>query len=190
MPTFGEAFQPDQLDNSYHLLSIQGRNFVVMALEWAPRDEVVAWADEVMTRYPDHQGILITHAYLNNNDCRYDITDKDHSQRYSPHTYRTPGSINDGEQLWQKLVRKHRFSMTLNGHVLGDGCGYLASVTDHGNVCHQMLSNYQMRDQGGEGYMRLLEFLPDGRNVRVFTYSPLYDSFLDVAGHNFTFALD
>jgi hypothetical protein len=45
-----------------------------------------------------------------------------------------------------------------------------------------MLSNYQMREQGGEGYMRLLEFLPDGSTVNVFTYSPLYDKFLDEEG--------
>ena len=48
--------------------------------------------------------------------------------------------------------------MTFNGHVLGDGTGYLASVTDQGNICHQMLSNYQFRNLGGEGYLRMLEF--------------------------------
>lgn len=190
MPTFGGAYQMDRLDNSYHLFSIQGRNFVVIAIEWAPRDEVVEWADQVMSKYPDRQGILVTHAYLNNNNWRYDHTDKEHSQRWSPYNYKTPDSKNDGEQLWQKLVKRHRFMMTLNGHVLGDGCGYLASVTDQGNVCHQMLSNYQMRDQGGEGYMRLLEFLEDGTTVRVYTYSPLYDTFLDEPDHNFTLTLD
>jgi hypothetical protein len=74
--------------------------------------------------------------------------------------------------------------------VLGDGCGYLASTTDRGNTCHQMLSNYQMRELGGQGYLRLLEFLDDGRTVRVFTYSPFYDRFLDEPGHNFTITLE
>ena len=80
--------------------------------------------------------------------------------------------------------------MTLNGHVLGDGLGYLASITDQGNVCHQMLSNYQFRQLGGEGYLRLLEFLPDGKTVNVFTYSPLYDTLLDEADQNFTIELE
>lgn len=190
MPTFGGAYEQGKLDSSYHLFSIQGRDFIVMALEWAPRDEVVAWANDVMAEYPEREGILITHAYLNNNDRRFDHTDTEHPQRYNPHEYATPGSINDGEQLWQKLVRHHRFAMALNGHVLGDGCGYLKSTTDRGTTCHQMLSNYQMRDQGGEGYMRLLELLPDGRTMRVHTYSPLYDRFLGVAGHNFEVQLD
>jgi hypothetical protein len=65
-----------------------------------------------------------------------------------------------------------------------------ASVTDRGNTCHQMLSNFQMREQGGEGYLRLLEFMPDGDTINVFTYSPLYDRFLDDEGQNFTIILD
>lgn len=190
MPTFGAAYETGKLDSSYHLFSIQGRDFILLALEWGPRDEVIAWANDVMAQHPEREGILVTHAFLNHNDLRYDHTDTEHPQRHNPHDYATPGGVNDGEELWQKLVRHHRFSITLNGHVIGDGCGYLASTTDRGNVCHQMLSNYQMRNQGGEAYMRLLEFLEDGRTIRVHTYSPLYDGFLDVPGHNFTIVLD
>jgi hypothetical protein len=190
MPTFGAAYEAGKLDSSYHLFSIQGRDFIVLALEWAPRDEVIAWANEVMSDHPEREGILVTHAYLNNDDRRFDHTDTEHSQRYNPHEYATPGGVNDGEQLWQKLVRKHRFAMTLNGHVIGDGCGYLKSTTDRGTTCHQMLSNYQMRDQGGEGYMRLLELLPNGTTMRVHTYSPLYDNFLSENGHNFQVELE
>jgi hypothetical protein len=190
MPTFGGAFEDGKLDNSFHLFSIGGRDFVLLALEWGPRDEVITWANEVMDGFPEREGILATHAYLNHTSLRYDRTDKDNPQRFNPHHYSTPGGVNDGEELWEKLVRRHRFAMTLNGHVLGSGIGYLTSVTDRGNVCHQMLSNYQMREQGGEGYMRLLEFMPDGVTVNVFTYSPLYDKFLDEEGQNFTITLD
>jgi hypothetical protein len=188
--TFGGAFDEGKLDNTYHLLTIGGRDLILIALEWGPRDEVIAWADQVMRDHPDREGVLVTHAYLNNNNLRYDHTDTAHPQDYNPHQYATPGGVNDGEELWQKLVRHHRFVMVLNGHVLGDGVGYLSSVTDVGNVCHQMLSNYQFRQLGGEAYLRLLEFLPDGKTVKVFTYSPLYDGFLDEPEQNFQVVLD
>ena len=151
---------------------------------------MVAWADGVMQQHPDRYGIMITHAYLNNDDFRYDRQKTCQMQAFNPHRYGTPGTVNDGEELWQKLVRKHAFVMTLNGHVLGDGTGYLASVTDKGNTCHQMLSNYQFRQLGGEGYMRLLEFQGDGKTVKVYSYSPLYDSFLPDADQNLTITLD
>jgi hypothetical protein len=48
MPTFGGAYESGELDNTYHLFSIKGRDFVLLALEWGPHDEVIAWSDEVM----------------------------------------------------------------------------------------------------------------------------------------------
>jgi hypothetical protein len=177
-PTFGGAMVEGRLDNTYHRFEAGGTKWIVIALEWGPRDSTIAWANDVMAAHPDRVGILITHAYTNNNDRRYDHTDTDHPQHYNPHHYRTPGGVNDGEELWQKLVRRHNFLLVLNGHVLGDGTGYVASENDLGGICHQMLSNYQMRDLGGEAYMRLLEFQPDGRSIQVKTYSPLYDSYL------------
>ena len=133
-PGFGGAYQTGRLENTYHLFSAGGHEWIAMALEWGPRDEVVAWADQIMHEHDDRLGILITHAYLNHDDRRYDHTDTVHGQDYNPHHYDLAGSINDGEQLWQKLVRRHRFVMTLSGHVLGDGAGYLASRTDLGKI--------------------------------------------------------
>jgi hypothetical protein len=194
MPSFGGAIEPGKLDNTYHLLSVGGRDYVVISLEWGPRDGVVDWATRVMDQYPNRYGILITHAYLNWNDRRYDIKEAGNPanpQDFNPHYYGTAGGVNDGEELWQKLVRKYPFVMVFNGHVLADGTGYLASVTDRGNICHQMLSNYQFRPRlGGDGYMRLIEFLEDGQTVRVFSYSPLDDSFLTEPDQNYTFKLD
>ena len=188
VPGFGGAFEPGKLDNTYHFFTVGGRDYILLALEWGPRDAVVAWADRIMTEHPDRYGILITHAYLFSDSRRYDF--RDGTQYWNPHDYHTAGDVNDGEELWQKLVRKHRFVMVFNGHVLNDGTGYLASVTDEGNTCHQMLSNYQFRDLGGEGFMRLVEFLDDGVSVRVYTYSPLYDRFLTEPDQNFSFMLD
>jgi hypothetical protein len=187
-PTFGGAYQTGVLDNTYHLFSAGGRDFIVVGLEWGPRDEVIEWANAVMTKHADRSGILVVHAYLNNDNLRYDHTDKSRRQDYNPHDYRTPG-VNDGEELWQELVRRHAFIMTLNGHVVGSGTGYLKSRTDAGTVCHQMLANYQMRTLGGEGYLRVLKFMPDRKTVEVVTYSPLYDSFLTETDQEFRFAL-
>ena len=189
MPTFGGAMQDRKLDNTYHLFEAGGREWIVIALEWGPRDSTIDWANEVMAAHPGRSGILITHAYMNNNDFRYDINDQQRPQAYNPHHYSTPGGVNDGEELWNKLVRKHRFELVFNGHVLGDGTGYRVDTTDLGNACHQMLSNFQMRTLGGEAYMRVLEFMADGHTVHVRSYSPLHDRFLTTPDQNFTINL-
>ena len=164
--------------------------WIIIALEWAPRDETIVWANEIMMRHSDRIGIMITHAYMNNNDRRYDHTDAEHPQQYNPHHYKTPGATNDGEELWNRLVRRHDFLLVFNGHVLGDGTGYLASTNDLGHPCYQMLANYQMRELGGEAFMRLLEFQPDGRTIQVKTYSPLYDGYMLAPDQQFRIELD
>ncbi len=62
--------------------------------------------------------------------------------------------------------------LTLNGHVLGDGLGKVITATPGGREVPQLLVNFQMRPQGGDGWLRLLEFQPDGKTVKVSDYSP------------------
>ncbi len=186
-PTFGGVKDAGKLDNTYHLFSAGGVDFLVLSLEWAVQDATIVWAQSIIDRYPDRTCILLTHAYMNNNDYRYDHLDTTRPQTYNPHDYSTPGLKNDGEQLWNKLVRKNKFAFTFNGHVLGDGTGFRIDNNDAGKPVAQMLANYQMRNLGGEGYLRILEFQPDGKTVKVTSYSPIYNNFLNTADQEFQF---
>ena len=192
-PTFGGTFEKGKADNSYHLFSAGGTDWIVLALEWGPRDEVVAWADKILREHPDRRGILITHAYLYFDDTRYDWAQKKASQKWNPHSYPTaglPGGVNDGEELWQKLVKKHpNMVLVINGHVLGDGLGMLSSKGDHGNTVHQMLVNFQMHPRGGDAFLRLIEFLPDGKTVQAKTYSPDLKAYKTDPANQFTLTL-
>ncbi|HQR43704.1 MAG TPA: metallophosphoesterase, partial [Gemmatales bacterium] len=79
----------------------------------------------------------------------------------------------DGEELWDLLISKHEnFILTFNGHVLHDGLGQFRSTTPGGRVVPQVLVNYQMRPQGGDDWLRLLEFKPDRKTIEVYDYSP------------------
>ena len=50
--------------------------------------------------------------------------------------------------------------------------GYLVSENDSGETVHQMVFNAQFLPLGGQGWIRLLQFLPDGQTVHVSTFSP------------------
>jgi hypothetical protein len=180
-PTFGGTWQSNRIENSYHLFSAGGVDWIIFSLEWGPRNSPIAWANQIITNYPNRKAILITHAYTYFDDTRYDWATKGSSQSWNPHSYGTasdPDGTNDGEELWQKLVKIHpNFVMVFNGHVLNDGLGRLSTTNDFGGVVHQMLVNYQMKALGGEAFLRLVEFLPDGQTVHVRAYSPLYGTF-------------
>lgn len=192
-PTFGGVRHKGRLENSYHTFEAGGNKYLILALEWGPRDETVAWADEIVSQHPDHRVILVTHAYMYFDESRYDWKERGNLQAWNPHAYDTaklPGGTNDGEELWEKLVKRHPgFIMTLNGHVLNDGAARIESQGDHGNVVHQMLANYQMKPEGGEGYMRLLEFLPDGETVIVRSFSPSTNRVMTSDAQQFTLKL-
>jgi 3',5'-cyclic AMP phosphodiesterase CpdA len=190
MPSFGGAYRRGQLENTYHLFEAGGRKWIVIALEWGPRDSVVEWADQVMSRHADRTGILVTHAYVYSDSTRYDWRQFADHQHWNPHAYDTEGGVNDGEELWQKLVKKHNFAFAINGHVLNDGTGYVASKNEFGLTVHQVLANYQFRTLGGEGYLRIFEFSPDGKSVRIKAYSTLYDRFMTAPDQSFVVTLD
>ena len=193
-------YQPNRLENTYHTFSAGGEDYIVLSLEFGPRDEVVDWADQVLSDYPERTGILLTHAYMYSDDTRYDWQSKGESQFWNPHAYgvaNLPGGVHDGEELWQRLVRKHEnMAFVFSGHVLNDGTGLLTSIGDNGNVVHQILANYQRQVDnyeelglGGGTYLRLLEFLPDNETVQVRTYSPYFDEYLTDDDQQFTLSL-
>jgi uncharacterized repeat protein (TIGR02543 family) len=193
-PTFGGTWQPNRIENSYHLFSAGGVDWIIFALEWGPRNSPITWANQVLTNYPNRKAILITHAYTYYDDTRYDWASKGSSQQWNPHSYGTasdPDGTNDGEELWNKLVKvSPNFVIVLNGHVLNDGLGRLSSTNNFGGVVHQMLVNYQMKSIGGEAFLRLVEFHPDGKTVQVKAYSPYYGTYKTDPENQFTLTLE
>ena len=176
--TFGGVYpaEPDKYDNNYHTFHAGGTDWLVLSLEFGPRDPVLDWANEVVSSHPNHRVIVVTHAYMYYDETRYH---KDHS--WNPHNYglaQDPGGVNDGEEMWQKFVKKHpNISMVFNGHVLNDGQGRRVSEGDYGNKVYQMLSNYQMQTNGGNGFLRLLEIDPEAGTINATSYSPYLDQY-------------
>jgi hypothetical protein len=192
-PTFGGVMTSNRIENSYHLFSAGGVDWIIFSLEWGPRNSPITWANQIITNYPNRKAILITHAYTYYDDTRYDWASKGSSQQWNPHSYGSasdPDGTNDGEELWNKLVKAHpNFVMVFNGHVLNDGLGRLSTTNNFGGVVHQMLVNYQMKAMGGEAFLRLVEFLPDGKTVQVKAYSPYYGTYKTDAQNQFILTL-
>lgn len=166
-PAFGGILKGQmtagRIENAYYeYIAPDGRPILVMALEWEPRPATVAWANSIVSKpeYADHTAILLTHAFVTGDE-----------QRYSSSKVAADA---DGQQLWTELVRgNENFELVFNGHFGGDGSGYVGSTGAHGNFVHQMFFNAQQLGEGGGGWMRLVEFLEDGKTIRVRSFSTL-----------------
>ena len=191
--TLVSTMEPHALENAaYAWTAPDGRALLFIALEWAPRDQAVAWANQVVAepRFADHTAVLITHAYLYHDNTLFDWATRGNTQSANPHRYpmAQTESVHDGAELWRHLVSRHpSFEMVFCGHVSGTQAermyhddkaevGYLRGVGAGDQRVHQMLFNAQRRGDAGDGWLRLLEFQPDGRTVIVKTYSPWRDA--------------
>ena len=180
MPTFGGVYdrQPDKSDNQYHRFEAGGRKWLVIGLEYGPRNDVLRWAGEVCAKHPDHSAIIITHAYLDprtNQRFPADPTPKKPrviSENGQPTLDKA--DLNQGEEIWQKLASKHaNIALVMCGHA--SYTSYTSSKGDAGNTVHEVVVDYQRDVNGGNGWMRLLQFLPDGKTMRTRDYSPTLD---------------
>jgi hypothetical protein len=175
-PWFGGTFDADHIENNYALLDVPGGGrWLVLALEFGPRDEVLTWANAIARQYASTPAMVVTHAYLYDDDTRYDRTQRA-DQQWNPHSYPiddAPGAVNDGEEIWQKLILGNsNIRFVFCGHVVDRGVGRLTSVRPDGTTVHQILANYQMLAHGGGGYLRVMQFFPTLRTVHIQTYSP------------------
>ena len=172
--TFGGTFEPELMDNSYHLFETDDMGWLVLALEYLPRDHVLEWANDITALHQDRKTILLTHSHL---EMPGQLNAINPLKPPGFGIVSSPEGVNDGVNTWNKLARKHAgMSFVFNGHFLGS-CR-ITGIGQPGNQIYQMLANYQHMEEGGGGYLRLIHFNPSQKRVSVRTYSPYLDLYL------------
>ena len=151
-----------------------GLKFMVISFAFAPSDEMIAWASEIVKQHPDHRVIVATHYYMRTNGRGNDGS-----------TYGLDGA--DGEMLWNKFIRTHEnIFMVVSGHVLG--AYHQISINDARKPVIEILSDYQGEANGGDGWLQAMRFLPDANRIDVVAYSPKLETFNKEPAH--TYSLD
>ena len=173
----GTDFQgaPTLANASYEMTTPQGKKLLVVVLEFAPSDSALEWANKVIgqSKYKDHQVIVLTHSYLNAKNEHilkegYPLKD-----------------VNYGAAIWDKLVKPSKnIRMVFSGHIgvpdsFAGHVGFRSDENAGGKKVQQMVFNAQAlgggwQGNGGDGWLRILEFLPDGKTVKVKTFSPFF----------------
>lgn len=150
---------------------------LVVSLEFVPRDEVLEWANKLVSseKYKNHKVIILTHAYMHTNG---NLIESD----WYPLT-----PANYGTVIWERLVYPNpNIKFVLCGHaavVNGDDFKSNVSYREDKNVAGKTVSQMMFNAQtagggwdgnGGDGWIRILEFMPDGKTVNVRTFSPFF----------------
>lgn len=173
-----ETHYSDRFENYYRLFEVEHEDvtleFMIMALEFCPRKDVLAWANRQIAAHPNRRVIVVTHSYL-----YYDGTYYDHA---SASYYLTPGR--EPQNIWDELIKRHsNIFMVLCGHTNGathnekkvpfksiDGTSY-----DHTVI--EVLADYQYEPllnsstYYGNGWLRVLNFKPGQNKIEIETLS-------------------
>ena len=157
-----------KVENYYLFFKAAGMKFLILALEFKPRNEALVWANRVVARHPDHRAIVVTHGYLT----------RQTGKRSEGDSYAIKG--NSGKLIWEKLVSRHKnIFLVLSGHAMENR---LTSKGKHENTVHQVQADYWYWDlpeiKAGSGYLRIMTFRPGKNTIDVQTYSPVLDKFL------------
>ncbi|MPZ87492.1 MAG: hypothetical protein GEU81_05335 [Nitriliruptorales bacterium] len=153
LPHYGGSFQNNE--NHFDLIDAGGAEFIIVYLGFSIAEEEFAWANEVLTRYPDRNAIVATHEYLSLDG-----------------SYSGQGS----EIFEQVIVPNDNVFMVLAGH--NHGVAYNVKRVGERTVV-EMMANYQFAtdDEGrrATGYLRVLQFDVAAGTLAVNTYSPYLD---------------
>ncbi len=190
MPTFGGSYeqQNGKVDNHWHQFEAGGRKWLVIGLEFAPRADVLRWTNDVIASHPQHSVILFTHAYLDpKTNQRLKLSASlGKGQSPAPAPTEKP-DLTQPEDLWQMASKHPNVAMILSGHACYTN--HRTSRARAGQQVQEMVVDYQKDVNGGNGWLRLLQFLPDGKTVRCQDYSPLIDQRCTMPDRTFDFEL-
>lgn len=136
-------------DNHYSLFQASGMGFIEVSLEFdtAANPLVVAWADSILQVYSNRRAIVTSHYIL-------DIDGTFGSQ---------------GQALYNALKDNPNLFLMLCGHRHDES---RREDVYNGNTVYTILSDYQSRSAGGNGWIKILEFRPEINKIFVKTYSP------------------
>lgn len=171
-------------NSAYEFIDKAWGKILVITFEFAPRDEAIEWAKQLTEseEYKEHKVIILTHSWLDTA-----------GNRIAKEGY-TLSPCNWAEAVWQKLVYPSKnICLVLCGHtgaapkIDGDVAktnfkptsSYRIDKAADGRNIPQMMFNSQQGDgdwngNGGDCWLRILEFKPDGKTISVRTFSPMF----------------
>ena len=179
-------YQAGRIENVYHTFKIGNVDYMILCLDFGAKDDVLAWANEVVTAHPHHRVIVTTHGYLEKDGSLLET-----GEAYCPsQSYYDPAN-NDGDDIWNKFVRKHaNICMVMSGHMSANDVVVSKQTGDNGNEVTQILIDPQSMDSKNspKGMVAMLYFSEDGEDVQVEYYSTLTDSYRPSSGFTVSYS--
>jgi hypothetical protein len=153
--------------NSAQLFSAGGVDFIHLSLECNAPDDVLAWADAMLTKHADRHALISTHMDLGILDKPKTGEGFIHDPKGRMRWIKIHGDRgNTAAQMWDKLYRKHpNLRLIFCGDQSRVTALRLTATSEHGQPVTSMLNDYL-----SQPVLRLLRFVPAENRIHALTY--------------------
>ena len=171
----------------------------IITLEVYPRTAVINWAKDIVATNPNVWFIVSTHANVRENGS---LDSSAPGATFSPTDYFTEDTTgvtyNDGLSLWNSFTSRYpNIIAVVSAHFITNCTtdtsplcsAYRVDKGVYGNSVAQIYSNYQEDGAGGNGYLKILQFVPTTGTINVSTYSPSLTAYLNSSNNQYTIKL-
>ena len=169
-----------EIENYARFITIGNNKFLVLELEFAPRNEAIEWASQIASIYSNTPIILLTHVFLNKYAQIHDSNDDKVYHGGSQKSYPMGGYINDSMEIFNKLIYNHpNIKLVISGHTLTPN--YIDVVYKEnciGQKVYIITVNFQHFKNGGNGMVGVLYF--GTKEYRIRSLSTINGSFGDI----------
>jgi len=152
-------------NNHYSIFSASGMDFMVLSLEEdaGSKPGVMDWANSVLAANVSRRAIVLSHRLL------------------------YPGGDWDpaGKKIYESIKGNPNVFLMLCGHAPQIG---RRTDTYEGHSIQTVLADYENEPNGGNGWMRILKFVPSLNQIQVQTYSPWLNQYKRTVYHEFNMA--
>ena len=157
-------------DQHYILFSASGYDFIAIVFEYNtdPEESVLIWADSLLNTYSTRRAIIVSHY----------IIDAGIQGNWGT----------QGQAIYEGLNDNPNLFLMLCGHKSAEGIRQDSTI--NGNIVYTLLSDYQYYPNGGNGFLRIMEFSPINNTIQVKTYSPTLNQYETKGSSQFTLIYD
>jgi len=177
----------NSMSNHYRKITIGGTRYLMLSLDYLADNNVIAWANQVISDNPSYRVIASVHAYLdgtNSSGVGKLVSSNDGFLKGSIGAANADNSqqVNtdfDGKKLWTQIFSRHaNMFMVLCGHDAIPTPVHNVRTGIHGNNVIEILtdtSKYDLEMNGnnyGGSMMMMLNFREDTNEIQIEYFSP------------------
>ena len=165
--------------SSYQIKQINGRDFMFLHLDHDCPDEDMAWAASVLSAHPQTLTMITTHNYLAETGGTGFFGTGTGERGYTAQPNVSIGpDRNKPQEVFDALVKPfNQVYMVICGHMFA--IYNLEKTNEVGNTVHEVLCDYQSLPNGGNGFLRIMEFRPAENKIYNSSFSPTLGRYID-----------